>query len=489
MGHLTINIPAASAKSLSGARGFTFAPTDVPAIRIYILLNGSFIKASSSQDYFQSNLTVSNGGAGSNTITIDLAPSSGYQVLATLGSAPASGGWKPEYYGSTSTFTITAGAITQQDLVANSIPFDPTLTAASSTPAYVALANGSLYQILNGAVTGNGVSVPINGHFSKVSSFSAGQWFSSSDPSGFAPEVWINTDNGLFTLSGSYLLQRSSTLGVNAIGAGAVVADVTTADGTTLPNSLIAFSFGSDLLYAFSNNQSATSTAAFDPANMGSLSAYLASNPTLQNSLPNPGTFLKAFAVVLGSSPPATTYGFAATALGCFMYNQTVQGLIGSDPKTWILNQLQPGGSTAADTITASSGASPLLITSLALDDPAVPNYVYAGTSAGLFDSQIVAGVPQVPNNALNQVASSAVVKLTAATIGGASYAAFIDGQGNLVVMQGGSQILSYPFYSFSGTPSAVTSLTFYQDSGALKLAVASTDSLAVLTVVPATTR
>lgn len=142
----------------------------------------------------------------------------------------------------------------------------------------------------------------------------------------------------------------------------------------------------------------------------------------------------------------------------------------------WLKNQV---GSSNSDTISAMFGGKSQIITSLALDDALSPATVYAGTKAGLFygPCNINAGA------ALLQAGTSAVLKLAAYTFSGSSYAAYIDAQGNLVILKNKAQVASYPFYSYCASPGSVTSLTFYVDGANLKLAVASSDSYASITV------
>jgi hypothetical protein len=481
MGHLSISIPAAAtSKALAGSRSLDLlSGVANPAIRIYVVLNGSFIQFLG-KNYYQKNLTAATSASSSNdTMTIDLAPSTGYQVYVALGSAPTSGGWMPVYSGATDPFTISSGTVTSVSLPASAVPF---VAEASSTAAQAAYVNGTLYRVFGGTVqyftTGVGFSsgFSIGTKFSNVYSFSSGEWWAGS--SGFVPEAWINTDTGIWAVSSSGLFQRSAFVGVGAIASSAVTG--VTANG--LSNCIVMVSYGNgDVRYAYSNqaqSQSQDYTAA--DWTTGSVKDYLGSDSSLSSLIPDPSSFVKAFAFAYNGSD-STSCGFVSTSLGCFFYNSTDQAAITSDPATWLKNQV---GSSNADTISAVFGGKSQIITSLALDDALSPTNVYAGTKAGLFygPSNISAGA------ALTQAGTVAVIKLAASTFGSpsSSFAAYIDAQGNLVILKNQAQVASYPFYSYCASPGSVTSLAFYVDGvdGAnLKLAVASSDSYAALTV------
>ena len=286
MGHLSISIPSASAKALSGSRSLDLlSGVENPAIRIYVVLNGSFIQFSG-KNYYQKTLTVATSASSSNdTMTIDLAPSTGYQVYVALGSAPAAGGWMPVYSGATDTFTISSGTVTSVNLPASAVPF---VAEASSTAAQAAYVNGTLYRILGGDVeslqNGSFVSVgAISGKFSNVYSFSSGEWWGSS---GFVPEAWINTDTGVWAVSSSGLVQRSAFVGFGAVASSAVTG--VTVNGLT--DCMVMVSYGNgDVRYAYSNlpqSQSQDYTAA-DWTN-GSLKDYLGGDSSLSNLIPDP---------------------------------------------------------------------------------------------------------------------------------------------------------------------------------------------------------
>jgi hypothetical protein len=472
MGHLSISVPlvasSTASKALgSSARGLDFASADAPAIRIYVLLNGTFIP-SVGKEYFQYPLTAATTGSGSNTFSIDLAPGVNYQVYVAIGSTAS--GWATKYYGATDPFTVSSGVYTNENLsvVSNASSF--TSITPSATSAYAAVVNGSLWEIVGNSIippSGSNISLPVSA--TSVNSISAGEWWNGGS---FAPELWLNTSSGIYNTSGT---QRLSASGVKTSVAFGATIDATSGMGN--PDLVIAY-YGSDVGVAFSDTQ--TPTAAGSTWTIASLNSYINSpdGSSFKNLVTDPSRFVNAAAFVFDSS---ASYGYIATSLGSYYYNSSVQSLIGTDPITWLKNQLTSASPYA---LIAGLGGKSEPITSLALDDQTTPTTLYAGTGVGLYSTALnSSGVPTNPTLLPVANATTAIQKLAAAMYNGASYAAYIDGKGALVVLKGGVSTMNYPFYSFTALPTSVSGLVFYNTGSALELVVSCQDGLVVIPV------
>ncbi|HET7838316.1 MAG TPA: hypothetical protein VFL04_01055, partial [Rectinemataceae bacterium] len=131
-GHVTVSVPRYLIAGSSAARVLEGGGNGgVTAIRLYIQLNGSFLKQAGGLDYFQTNLTAGSG-SDANTITMDLPPTSGYKILASLGTT--TNGWTTLYVGETQTFTVAAGVFTNQNLPIQYFDPAPTPTLLTQIP-------------------------------------------------------------------------------------------------------------------------------------------------------------------------------------------------------------------------------------------------------------------------------------------------------------------------------------------------------------------
>jgi hypothetical protein len=462
MGHLTIGLSSLEAKSGLAKAGFS----GIDTMRVYIKLNGSYIQASTGSDYIETAVTAAaSDSSDANTLTIDLSPASGYEVYVALGTKAATGEWTPKYYGSTDSFKVTAGVYTKKTLTANVTPFS---VSPSSSTTFATIVAGTLWRVVGPSVT-NGSSSASIASCGTVNSLSVGTWFNGAS---FASEPWINTSTGIYTVSGGSLVQRYSAA---ATSSGAVSVDI-----GSKKNCLLVFYYGDDVGFAYSN---VTSKKAVDSTwTTGSLKSYLGSSAgaSFKDLITDTSTFMKATALVVNGN---NSYGFISTALGSYYYNKTIQAEMSSDVMTWLLNQLK----SSSYAVTAYSGGKLVSITSLAFDSSSSPKNIYAGTSSGLFSSAMnisdtTKAGPASTN--LSSVAASGtdkIKKLAAYTFGSSSYAAYVDGNGNLVILKDGAKSVTYPFYAYSGSSSGVSSLTFYESSGALNLAVANSDGLAII--------
>ncbi len=357
MGHLSISVPlvasSTASKALgSSARGLDFASTDAPAIRIYVLLNGTFIP-SVGKEYFQYPLAAATTGSGSNTFSIDLVPAVNYQVYVAIGSTAS--GWATKYYGATDPFTVSSGVYTNENLsvASNSSVF--TSITPSATSAYAAVVNGSLWEIVgNSIIPPSGSNIPLPVSATSVNSISAGEWWNGGS---FAPELWLNTSSGIYNTSGTQRLSASGIMASLAFGA---TIDSNSTSGN--PDLVMAY-YGSDVGVAFSDTQS--TTAAGSTWTIASLNSYINSpdGSSFKNLVTDPSRFVNAAAFVFDNS---ASYGYVATSLGSYYYNSSVQSLIGNDPITWIKNQLTSASPYA---LIAGLGGKSEPITSLALDD------------------------------------------------------------------------------------------------------------------------
>ena len=124
--------------------------------------------------------------------------------------------------------------------------------------------------------------------------------------------------------------------------------------------------YGSDVGVAYSNDSTST-TATGSTWIIGSLNSYLNSpdGSSLKNLITDLSKFVNATAFVFNGG---SSYGFAATSLGCYFYNSSVQNQIGTDPTNWIQSQLTSSNSQYA--LFAMLGSKSETITSLALDFP-----------------------------------------------------------------------------------------------------------------------
>jgi hypothetical protein len=472
MGHLAISVPysVSAAKSLNGdSRALTFPSSGTPSIRVYILLNGSFIKSSSGNYYL---VDESLGTTGDPSYSIDLQPASNYQVYVALGTKSSSG-WTPLYYGASDTFAVSPGVYTNKTVGVDKANFVEA-SASASAPS-TAVVDGKLWRagnfdgtlVLTDGTKDNTVSLASSG---TVNSLTAGKWFGKE--SGFASEPWVNTSTGIYAFRDKTLTLVSS---VNTEHSGVITADI-----DTLKDCLLVYYYGSDLGIAYTN----TRTAVSGDKNWTSesLSAFLASDAgkDFKDLLSNAGSFAKAAAFVINGS---SSYGFIATALGTYLYNQTVQTAMGKDAMAWLQKQL-----TKSDyAVVAYSGGKSVQVSSLALDDNTNPNYLYAGTDSGLFWTGAAATdfAKAKAAPALSPLANGVKVKaLAAATFNKASYVAYADGEGLVTVLKDGATLKTYPFYSYTAAPDGIRGLSLYQTAaGALDLAVTSADGLVVAEV------
>jgi len=473
-GHLAITVPysfSSSGTKAISSRSIAFASGTSPYIRIYVLLNGSFVKLASngaSGEYAEQSLATSSN-LNSTSYSVDLPASTGYKVYTVLGTKDSNGLWTPKYYGGSDTFAVSAGVLTNESISVSAptfaVPFSP-----SSSATYAAVVGGTLWQIVGGSLTNGTKTVPLSS-YGTIYSLTAGRWFS-------GPEPWVNTSTGIWAFTGSSSLTKRSS--VAATYSGAFVADIDSS-GTS---SLVLYYYGSDVGFASSSDTTLSTADSFTKS--GSLSSFLksSSGSSFADLIKDPSTFLTAAAIVVNGT---SSYGFVSTALGSFLYNTNVQNSMGTDVLTWLKSQItsSPYAFAAYD----SNGKS-VQIKSFALNldlsnTGAPPTTLYAGTDAGLYSTTNITNAATLTSApTLTSISSGIKIqKLAAASLNGSSYYAYVDGDGNLTI-SGGAAPISYPFYAFTASPSSVQSLTFYVDSSNhLDLSVASSDGLAVLTV------
>jgi uncharacterized membrane protein len=470
-GHLVVTVPysfsASATKGLS-TRDITFLSGTNPYIRIYVLLNGTFVNSTSSADYVEQSLATGSN-LNSTSYSVDLPASTGYKVYAVLGTKDSSG-WTPKYYGGSDTFTVSAGVYTNKSISVSALTFASFTPSSSAT--FAAVVGGTLWKIVGGSLT-NGTQTISLSTYGTINSLTAGQWFRGST---FAAEPWVNTSSGIWAYNGgSTLVQRSS---VAATYSGALVANI---DSSTT-SSFVLYYYGSDVGFAYSSDSTLSTADSFTKS--GSLSSFLKSDSgsSFADLIKDPSTFLTAAAIADNGT---SYYGFVATAVGSYIYNSNVQTDINSsDVAAWFKSQIS--SSKYAFGAYDSNGKS-VSINSLALDlapstSVLAPHNLYAGTDSGLYYEDASNAANQTTASKLTSLVSGVKIKkLAAAYFGSTSYAAYVDGDGTLTIK--GSSLPSYPFYAFTSGRDTVQSLAFYVDSGALKLAVASSDGLAILTV------
>jgi hypothetical protein len=470
MGHLSISVPysVGAAKSLaSDSRVLTFTGSGTPSIRVYVLLNGSFIKSSSGNYYL---LDESLGTTENPSYSIDLQAASNYKVYIALGTK-SSGLWTPVYYGSSDTFAVSPGVYTNTTVTVDPANFAATY-ASSSAPSTVSV-DGALWRagsfdgrlVLTDGTDANTVSLADLG---TINSLSSGKWFKEGE--GFASEPWVNMSTGIYAFRGGALKLVSS---VKADYSGAITADI-----DTLKGCLLVYYYGSDLGFSYTNTRTAGAVDASWKSE--SLSAFLASSDgeSFRDLISDASSFAKAAAFVVDG--PAT-YGFISTALGTYLYNQTIQTEMGKDPMGWLKNQI----TSSAYATAAYSGGKSVQISSLALDDGASPKYLYAGTASGLFQAKVTGLATATKAPTLDTLVSGVKVQqLAAVTFNGVSYAAYVDGEGLVTVLKDAVASATYPFYSYTAAPSGIRGLSFYLTADdALDLAITSADGLAIAEV------
>lgn len=463
VGHLAITIPyeMSSAEAVdSTARTITFTEGSAPAVRLYVLLNGKLLNLSDDDTYYkQVELNT-------HTVSLDLDPSSGYQVYAALGTTDNEK-WTPEYYGSTAeSFTVSAGVYTEKTITVIPVNFDYT----SANAVHVAILDGTLWYTNGSKITDGTKTISTD---TTINSLSSGTWFSAGD-TGFTDELWINTDKGIYALQNDNIIPRFP--GINSKFASAITTNI---DGDA--GSLLILYYGSDVGYAYSNDRSKDSVdSAWDS---DSLSNFLDSEDgkDYKDLITDPGSFIKDAVFVINGDD---TYGLVASTLGTYLYNSTMQNKLMDNTEVWIKEQLQ-GDSAYAMVVYDNNGKS-AQISSLALDSTTNPSWVYAGTNSGLYRAATndLSSAKEAPSLDLIPSTSGKKIKeLAAYNYNGTSYAAYADSTGIVILKEEGESITStystYPFYAFTADPGNITDLTFYEspDDG-LYLAIACEDGL-----------
>lgn len=462
-GHLAVTVPysysATATKGLS-SRGITLSG-GTPYIRIYVLLNGTFVNSTSSADYVEQSLPTTSG-VSSTSYSVDLPASTGYKVYVVLGAKDSSGLWTPEYYGQTGSFAVSSGVYTAQSISAVEVPYaysypsSSTSSAVYYSPYLYIVQNGAIYTVASNGTTSK-VTTSIS---STINSLSLGRWS--------GPEVWANTTAGIWSVTAN----TSRYNNISPTHSGAVTGSFS-GSGTDL----LIYYFGSDIGAAYS---SAPTGTADTWSKSGSLSSYLnGSGSSLKTLISDPSTFLKAGAFI-NTGTASTSYGVAATSLGTYLVNSSVQSSLGSNAADWLKSQITSGSSYAF----SAPGVSTIQFTALAFDDTSSPVYLYAGSDKGLYrvSASGLATASSVPS--LSTLVSGISVKVLAAyTFNSSSYAAYVDGNGLLVVLKNGAALNSYPFYSYTASSSGIKDLSFYVASSSLYLAIASSDGVEILKV------
>jgi len=475
IGHLAVTVPysfsASATKGLS-TKDFTFPSGTNPYIRIYVLQNGTFVNSTSSAEYVEHSLPTTSG-VSSTSYSVDLPASTGYKVYVVLGTKDSSGLWTPAYYGQTDTFAISSGVYTTESVTASAVPYAYSYPSSSASSAVY---DGSkLYIVQSGAI----YTVASDGSTSKVTtsnsgtinSLTLGSWFSGSS---FASEPWVNTSNGIYALSSSGALVTRYA-GISAARSGAVAGTINGSSG-----SLLVYYYGSDIGEAYSKDD--TQTAVTSAWTSGSLSSYLNSSAgsSLKTLISDPSSFVKSVAYVINNSTPANSYGVAATSLGTYLVNSTVLSAVGSDVLGWVKSQITGVSSYAF----SAPGASTVQFTALAFDSTSSPTNLYAGSDSGLYWASAPSLASAMNAPSLSTLVSGISVKALAAyTFNSSSYAAYVDGSGQLVILKNGATSVSYPFYSYTASSSGIKDLSFYLSGSSLYLAIASSDGVAILKV------
>jgi hypothetical protein len=464
-GHLAITVPysfsASAAKGLS-TRDITFSSGTNPYIRIYVLLNGTFVNSTSSANYVEQSLAAS---ATSTSYSVDLPASTGYKAYAVLGTKDSSGLWTPVYYGQTDTFAVSSGVYTAQTVTVAGIPYAYSYPSSSASSAIYDGSN--LYIVQSGAiykVAGDGSTSKVTASISgTINSLSLGRWSS-------GPEVWANTTAGIWSVTAN----TSRYNNISPTRSGAVTGSF---DGSSSNTDLLIYYYGSDIGAAYS---SAPSGTADTWSNSGSLSSYLNGNgSSLKTLISDPSTFFKAGAFI-NTGTAATSYGVAATSVGTYLINSSMQSSLSSNAANWLKSQITSGSGYAF----SAPGASAVQFTALAFDSTSSPKYLYAGSDKGLYQTAPEADFTKDSAPALTTLVSGISVKaLTAYTFNSSSYAAYVDGSGQLVILKNGATSVSYPFYSYTASSSGIKDLSFYVSDSYLYLAIASSDGVELLQV------
>jgi hypothetical protein len=459
IGHLSVTVPYAVVENDNASRAIVFNPSDIPYVRLYIMHNGSFVDLGTDTDYVEKRL------APGSTYSIDLEASSGYSVYAAIGKK-VNGYWIPRYYGATGAFAVSAGVYSEQTIKV--IEQTGEYIASSSSTGSVSI-DGTVWRAYSSVVTNGSVNVDISstGTFYSLSS---GQWFSGNG--GYAKEVWINTNSGIYTVSGTALVRRAS---FNAVNSGSIIYN----------DKLVVLYYGSDVGYASSADRGKASVDKDWDSN--GLTEFLASEDgeSFRNLIPDPGK-LVVDATFIGNG--SESYGFVATTLGTYLYNEKMKEAMGTDKKgiiLWVKGQLT--SSTYAISL-YNSAKKTIPIISVAFDSDASPSYVYAGTDTGLYYASAL-GVSSSTNAPLLSKVSGPtgrIVHVAATALNGVSYVAvgMNDGTVSLWSNRSGTftAIASYPFYSYTSTSSGLRDIGLYTAGTSIRLALSCNDGIMMLT-------
>lgn len=483
-GHVTISVPRSLITQSAAARSVTLgtgaSAQTVDAIRLYISLNGSYLKQAGGANYSQFDLSASAAGASdANTITLDLPPTSGYKILAALGTT--TGGWKTVYFGETQAFTVSAGVFTQQSLPIQSLAQVAQTTTA--TTSRTARAGAASYWIEGSNLKGSdGTSVALGSLV--ASSLSNGIWFNGSG--GYREELWLNTNQGIYRLDpghASLSAVSDSGFGANALGSGAMVATINSS------STLLVYYFagGKDFGIRYSSASASTSTNGSNWTGFRLLDSIQGTSyEDLVNKISKD---IVVSIVQSGGVNGVSDYFYASTALGLLELGKGEITNAGTDFEKWFTNIL----SGASSTVTIKSGNTAVTVGQLALDG-AASSTVYAGTDLGLWAVPVTnAATGAAGTPALVGLSGQTVSEIAALADGTASYAAALDDLGNVYVFKNKAQIsfsatgsgnLAWdhiPFYA--GLPSNPNSLSLYVNGTNIELRVAGDDGFSVVTV------
>jgi hypothetical protein len=437
-GHVSISVPSDAASLNVASR----AATGDEYVRIYVVMNGSFVKLGTSTDYTEKLLS-----AGS-SMSIELPAGSGYKAYAALGTK--SGGlWEPTWYGGTGSFTVSAGVYTDQTI---KVVARHGIWYASSGSAGTIAIDGTLWRLTGTTVSGNGSDVSLAGKGS-IYSLTEGLWFDGKG--GFAKEPWINTSSGIYTIKGA-LLKRAD---INASYSGAL------ANG----KNLVVFYYGSDVGFASSDNAAKTSVDA--DWSHGGLKEFLGTDDgkSFKDLVSDVSSLIKDSTLIIDGDK---TYGLVATSLGTYLYNEQAKSDMGTDKDhilAWVKDQIK--SSTYAFALYDSAGKS-APITALAFDSDTAPTNVYAGSGIGLFYASAADLSSAKAAPALARVAgiTANVAKVAAS----GAYVAYADSEGTVTLLKNNSPVASYPFYAYTATGNGLSDLSFYGGADGLHLAFSS---------------
>jgi hypothetical protein len=451
-GHLSVTVPSGSA---SVARA---ADSSGEYARIYVILNGSFTKLGSDTDYIEKTLDPSSPAS----ISIDLPAGSGYKAYAVLGSK-ADGLWTPTYYGSTSSFTVSAGVYTEQTINVSVLP--GTYEASSGIAGAISI-DGTLWKVVGSKIVSGATDVPLSGA-GTIYSLTEGLWFK--EGGGFAKEPWINTSTGIWTVLNGALHLRY------AIGS-ATYSGALTDSGT-----LLLFYYGSDIGYASTDNSTKKSVDS-DWSTSG-LKEFLLTDDgkSFKDLIGNVSTLVKDGALIINGDE---TYGFVATSLGTYLYNKQMKSDMGTDKDAilaWVKSQITKSSYAVSLYDAANKSAS---ITAIAFDSASSPKYVYAGSGIGLYyaDATGLSSSSTAPvlndSNRVNGITAS-ITKVGAATLGSSSYVAYADADGTVRVLKDRVDTgIAIPFYAYTATKNGLVDLGFYVAGETIHLTVSSMDGL-----------